>query len=247
MEPATRPLPSAVTAPVLPAMRPDSRVASRAAFVALVVANLFVAGETLRHEWGYYQTLLIYWVEVVIIGFYNVLRMMVVGVFGAAPLGTWAASWLDLGSRLNRLVLTAIGTGFFVFKFFGFALVVGLFVVLVPALLAPDGQAGGADAFRAVIAAGPGVAVAAGALFLSHGVSFVRNFLAGREYDRLDILRLVFWPYLRMSLVAGVLLVGLALARLVPGLGRQTAFAVVMVLLKLGADAVSHWLEHRMS
>jgi len=44
-----------------------------------------------------------------------------------------------------------------------------------------------------------------------------------------------------------VLLVGLALARLVPGLGRQTAFAVVMVLLKLGADAVSHWLEHRMS
>jgi hypothetical protein len=87
--------------------------------------------------------------------------------------------------------------------------------------------------------------VAAGVLCLSHGVSFVRNFLVGREYDRLDILGLAFWPYARMSLVGGVLLLGIAVARLLPDLGRQTAFAAVMVLLKLGADAVSHSLEHR--
>jgi len=170
---------------------------------------------------------------------------MVVGVFGAAPLGSWAGSWLDLGSRLNRLVLTTIGTGFFVLKFFGFAVVIGLFVALLPALLSPDGQASGADAHRAVIAAGPGVASAAAILFLSHGVSFVRNFVVGREYDRLNILGLVVWPYARMSLVAGVLLLGIGVARVVPGLGRHTAFAVVMVLLKLGADAVTYWFEHR--
>ena len=75
-------------------------------------------------------------------------------------------------------------------------------------------------------------------------MSFVRDFVVGREYQRLTIMSLVFRPYARMSLVAGVLLLGVLAARLLPGLGRETAFAVVMVLLKLGADAVSHSLEH---
>jgi hypothetical protein len=67
---------------------------SRTGLITLIVANLFVALQTLRHEWGYYETLLIYWSEVVILGGYNVLRLMVVGVVGAAPLGTWAARWV---------------------------------------------------------------------------------------------------------------------------------------------------------
>src|SRR5918998_2621798 len=103
---------------------------SRTGLIALVLANLFVAFQTLRHEWGYYETLLIYWTEVAILGGYNVLRLMVVGVFGAAPLGRWAARWVDLGSRFNRFLLTAIGVGFFVLKFGGVAPGIGLFVVL---------------------------------------------------------------------------------------------------------------------
>lgn len=224
---------------------PRSEAPSRTALVALILANLFVALQTLLHEWGYYQTILLFWLEVVILGSYNVLRLLVVGVFGAAPLGAWAAQWVDLGSRFNRLVFTAIGVGFFVVKFGSFALAIGIFVLLLPAALVPEGERGGAAIHRALIAAGPGLLVAAAALVLSHGVSFVRNFLVGREYERLNILGLAFWPYARMSFVGGVLLLGIAIARLWPGLGRQTAFALVMVLLKLGADAVSHVLEHR--
>jgi hypothetical protein len=47
-----------------------------------------------------------------------------------------------------------------------------------------------------------------------------------------------------MWLVGGVLVAGIVIARLVPSLGGKTAFAVVMVLLKLLADAASHSLEH---
>jgi hypothetical protein len=216
---------------------------SRIGLVALVVANLFVALQTLQHEWGYYQTLLIYWSEVVILGAYNVIRLMVVGVFGARPLGSWAARWVDLGSRFNRFMFTVIGVGFFVVKFGGFALGVGLFVLLLPAFLRPDGE-GGASIHRALVAAGPGLLTATGALCLSHGISFVRNFLLGREFDRTSIVSLVFAPYVRMSLVGAVLLLGIAIARQVPALGQETAFAVVMVLLKLLADVVSHTLEH---
>lgn len=128
---------------------------SRTGLVALIVANLFVALQTLRHEWGYYETLLIYWGEVVILGLYNVLRLMVVGVFGAAPLGDWVARWVDLGSGLNRFIFTAIGVGFFVVKFAGFALVIGLFVVLLPAALMPDGDGGGVAVNEALVSAGP--------------------------------------------------------------------------------------------
>lgn len=218
---------------------------SRTGLAALILANLFVALQTLRHEWGCYETILIYWAEVVILGWFNVLRLLVVGVFGAEPLGSWVARWVDLGSRLNRLTYTAIGVGFFVVKFGGFALVIGVFVVLLPALLTPDGAASGGTIHQALRAAGPGLLTAAGALCLSHGVSFVRNFLLGREYQRLNLVSLAFWPYARMSLVGGVLLLGIAVARLLPGLGGQTMFAVVIVLLKLGADAVTHSVEHR--
>jgi hypothetical protein len=43
-----------------------------------------------------------------------------------------------------------------VVKFATFALVVGLFVLLTPALLAPEGTSGGVSVHRALIAAGPG-------------------------------------------------------------------------------------------
>jgi len=225
-----------------PQTQPD-RV-SRIGLAALVIANLFVALQTLRHEWGYYETLLIFWTEVAVLGAYNVLRMLVVGVFGAEPLGRWGVRWVDLGSRLNRLLFTLFGIGFFMVKFGGFALGVGLFVLLLPAVLAPVGETGGISIHRAIHAAGPGLLTATGMLCLSHGISFVRNFLWDKEYDRVSVGSLMFWPYARMSLVGGVLLAGIVIARMVPSLGSATSFAVVMVLLKLLADVLSHSLEH---
>jgi hypothetical protein len=67
---------------------------SRTGLVALIVANLFVALQTLRHEWGYYETILI--------------------------------------------------------KFGGFALAIGLFVLLLPAALDPDPRGGGVTMHRAL-------------------------------------------------------------------------------------------------
>jgi hypothetical protein len=37
------------------------------------------------HEWGYYETLLIYWCEALIIGAYNLLRLLVVGLASEQP------------------------------------------------------------------------------------------------------------------------------------------------------------------
>jgi uncharacterized protein DUF6498 len=217
---------------------------SRIGLAALALANLFVALQTVRHEWGYYEILLIFWTEVVVLGGYNVLRMLVVGVLGVRPLGSWAAQYVDPGSRFNRLIFTLIGIGFFIVKFGGFAMAIGLFVLLLPAMLGPGAAAGGISIHHALHAAGPGLLTATAMLCLSHGISFAKNFLLDREYDRVSVGSLMFWPYARMSLVGGVLLAGIVITRMIPRLGNASSFAVVMVLLKLLADALSHRLEH---
>jgi hypothetical protein len=58
------------------------RLSSRLGLAALIAANLLIAVQALHWGWGYYQVLLIYWGEALVIGAYNVLRLLVVGLFG---------------------------------------------------------------------------------------------------------------------------------------------------------------------
>jgi hypothetical protein len=218
-------------------------VTSRLGLVALVAANLAVALITSLRGWGYYEALLVFWFEAVVLGGYNVLRLLVVGFAGERPLGDWMARHVEVGPGA-RIFFTLVGTLFFIVKFGGFALVVGIFAIALPASFAGSGDSGGASAFRAFTGAAPGVAIAVGLLVASHGVSFVRNFLGKREYARLDVLTLIVLPYVRMSAVALVLGLGLLVAQLFPGARGATAFAVVMVLVKTAADAAAHEAEH---
>jgi hypothetical protein len=211
--------------------------------LALISANLGIALFCALRGWGYYETVLVYWLEALVIGAFNVLRLLVVGLAGERPLGSWLAEHVSatLGARI---FFTVVGTGFFVLKFGGFALGVGLFALALPAAFAPE-ESAGAAVFGGFTAAAPGVFTAAGLLVASHGFSFVRNFVARREYARLSIVSLVFLPYARMALVALILVIGFVIAWAAPGAAGSTAFAVAMVLVKTGADVASHSAEHR--
>ncbi|HKQ96849.1 MAG TPA: DUF6498-containing protein [Candidatus Polarisedimenticolia bacterium] len=210
--------------------------------VALVVANLFVAAETVRHEWGYYETLLIFWCEALVIGGYNLLRLLVVGFACEAPFGETLSARIEMSPGF-RIFATLVGTGFYAIKFGGFALAVGFLVVALPAFSVPEG-AGGRQVLMGLKSAAPGVGWSTLVLLLSHGASFVVNFLRGGEYKRMPLFLLIFWPYMRMWLVLVVLAAGAVLMALFPGLVGATAFAVVMVLAKLLADLLSHTMEH---
>jgi hypothetical protein len=207
----------------------------------LIAANILVAILVATQRWGYYSVILIYWIEAMIVGVFGLVRMCVVCWFGE-PLG----SRIGMKDAVSRLMLSLILGGFFVVKFGGFALGMGLWVALTPGFLAGGGSSVGLDAIGdGLNDVGAGVLIAAASLFVSHGISFVTNFLGRQEYRHSNALVLLFKPYLRMILVLVVLAAGFAAAMAAPALYRATAFALSVVAVKLLADAVSHRLEHR--
>ena len=103
----------------------------------------------------------------------------------------------------------------------------------------------GVDVLRALAAVGPDAIWAAAALALSHGISFLANFVGAREYAHTNLLLVIFQPYLRMWLVMVALGAGLVAAALLPAAAATGAFAAAVILVKTAADLVMHRLEHR--
>jgi hypothetical protein len=221
------------------------RLAASASLIVLVAANLIVGMLALRGNWGVVQLIVLYWFEALVLGGFNALRLVVVGLFGEEPFGATLARWVSV-SLGQRLLLTVIGVGFFLFKFAGFALVVAasfLWVSLELKHLATGPSSPGAVTWlgAAQVPMSPVIVI----LVASHGVSFVWNFLIGREYRTQNVPALVVWPYARMAAVAAVVVFGLLVIMLFPAAGHAHLSVIVFVLLKTVADALSHRWEHR--
>ena len=82
------------------------------------------------------------------------------------------------------------------------------------------------------------------ALFISHGVSFIMNFLLGPERDELSVKQLMAAPYSRIVVLHIAIIAG---GVGVMALGQPVAMLVALVLLKLGLDVLLHLREHRMN
>ena len=81
---------------------------SRLPATALIAANLVVALITLLRGWGFYEIIIVYWCEAVIIGGFNMARMCMVGRAGE-PFGKWIDAG-NVGTRLF-LVMAALAAG----------------------------------------------------------------------------------------------------------------------------------------
>lgn len=201
--------------------RPTLRLSPSA--LALVAANLVPLAGVLFLGWTVFATLLLFWVENVIVGAFNVLRMLV-----AQPqIGAmWAAKLFMIP--------------FFTFHYGMFATVHGLFVLtLFGGGLAGRGLPTAATFAHAVQVAG--IAPAAWGLALSHGVSFAFNYIDTGEYKSALVPALMFRPYGRVMVLHIVILGGGFLVTL---LGSQLIPLALLVVLKTGLDLLSHLREH---
>lgn len=198
----------------------------------LVLVNAIPVVGVLFFDWDVLALMILYWSENLVLGFYTLAKMLV-----KSPLG-------GLGMGLFFLVHYGgfcAGHGLFILAILADAdldLIQGdswpLFLVFVQLLI---------GVIRAVLElAPPAWLLAFGALFASHGVSFVANFLVAGERDRVTLQELMTAPYKRIMILHVAVIAGGAA---VAALGQPIGMLLVLVMLKLGVDIALHLREHR--
>ena len=194
----------------------------RLSAVFLVAANLVPLLGVLLWDWDVFLLLLLFWCENVVIGIFGIARMIVAG---------------KTESAAESLFLPA----FFLVHYGGFMF--GHFMVLFGMYSSTIGDGGKlvepADYFLAITERLNWLAVVA--LFVSHGWSFVENYMGKREHERLTPGQAMALPYRRMFITHIALLLG---GFLLVEKGEPLGGLILLVVLKIGLDLVFHRREH---
>jgi hypothetical protein len=186
-------------------------------------------------DWNVWTILAVYWLENGIVGFFNVLKLAAVA--GNAKLAVipffvihYGLFWLVHGVFVLTLPLFAgLGSGFDA----------GPFDPSMP-LVPGDGPQ-----LDYAVSGGPNVAVVAIAgvgLFISHGLSYLFNFLGRGEDRRMTAGELMFAPYRRLIVLHVTIVVG---GLVISMTGAPVLVLVILVGLKTLMDLGFHVREHR--
>ncbi len=187
---------------------------------ALLAANLLPVAGVLMFDWQILPLMLLFWAENLVIGAWNVLKLM----FSRNPGGA-QGPFLAL---------------FFSVHYGMFCVVHGVFVMT----LFGEGEMVESPSLAATLepfTQDTTLLLAIVALFVSHGISFAGNYIGGREYREIPVSQLMFQPYSRIVVLHVALLVGGFLVGLfdspLPGL-------LLLIALKIGLDIRAHRREH---
>ncbi|MGD8469960.1 MAG: DUF6498-containing protein [Desulfobacterales bacterium] len=207
---------------------------------ALTIANLLPLFGVVFLDWDAAAIVLLYWIENLIIGVINIFRMILVKV--ESPAG-----------QFQKLFMIP----FFCVHFGGFCAVHGFFLLaffkIGPSANALDpgkpwmGPLIFLQLLYSVVmqlwqSRPPGLEWPALGLAVSHGISFVKNFLWGKEYRSLKINQIMMRPYKRIVLMHVAIIAG---GVFVMKLGSPAGLLCVLIFLKIGMDIWLHAKSHR--
>ena len=184
--------------------------------MALLAANLVPVFGVLMFGWSVGEVMLLFWAESAVIGFYNLCKMWVVG--------RWATLFMG---------------PFFIGHYGGF--MVGHLLFIYGFMIKGPDQGGGiplTEVFTDFVSLSPALL----ALFISHGVSFSRNFLSRKEFEPKELKQLMVEPYRRIFVMHITIIFG---GFLVMMADNALPALVLMICLKVGADLKAHFREHR--
>lgn len=216
------------------------RSSSTVAIVTLLVTNMIPLLGVLYWGWELYTVILLYWAENGVIGFYNVLKM----IFARGPitdkkLTEGEEKLIEWIGKDNLPILSLIARiffiGFFMFHYGVFWIVHGIFVRLF------FGGELGMDISAITNFWPAGMWSALGALFISHGSSFVRNYIGRDEFLTASPQRLMGAPYNRVVILHVTIIGG---AFLISQLNQPLYGLILLIGLKTGVDLWAHLREH---
>ncbi len=203
---------------------------------ALIAANLVPVGYVLFQGWGVYYVLVLFWLENVAIGVFNVLRMMVCanGLPFEKPTRELVKDEKDVPKV--HLIQKCIVIPFFALHYGIFTFVHGKFVIVMGGdlLASHTGQAVEleyADLTTPILA-----------LIGSHIVSFVANYIFNGEYRRTNLAVLMVRPYGRVVALHVTIILGAALVVLT---GQHVVALVILLGFKISMDLDAHVRERK--
>jgi hypothetical protein len=209
-----RPIDAVIT-PEVPITKADTQLPTSA--LLLVITNLLPLIGVIWWGWNAYLLVLLFWCENVVVGVFNILRMV-------------TANGGGLGGQLSKVFLIP----FFTFHYGMFTFVHGIFVVAMFSGGFGTGTSGATSSLPA--SAGPGS-------LLSHGFSFATNYIGSGEYRRITAPELMGRPYGRIIALHVTILIGgfLALAT-----NSHWAAMAILVAMKIAMDLKAHLAERRL-
>jgi hypothetical protein len=184
--------------------------------IALIVANLVPVAGAAFLGWSLGDVMVLYWAESAVIGFFNLLKIIVIGRWGALLYGP-----------------------FFVGHFGGFMAVHFLFIysLFVAGIHnQPDVSGDLSRVAKLFIALWPALA----ALFISHAYSFLVNFLGREEYLGRTVSDQMTEPYSRIIFMHLVLIFGGGLTLF---LNSAAPVLLAVIVIKIYVDLKSHLRE----
>ena len=187
--------------------------------LALCAANLYPLVGVLFLGWNAFYLLLLFWMENIVIGFYTVIKMLLV-----------PRAKSSLAAKLGAI-------SFFCIHYGMFTLVHGIFVLVVFGA-GLGGEGTGILWQRIVSYQLPWAALA---LFISHGVSLFQNYINLGEYKQSNLNDVMQQPYIRVVILHLTIIFG---GFFVAILGSPVIGLVILIILKIALDLRAHLQEH---
>lgn len=199
--------------------------------IILIIVNLVPLFGVYLFSWSTAEVLLLYWSESAVVGFYTVLKIIL--------LKNTEIPYKSVSERTKKLVLGGFQAFFaklsfilfFIFHFGGFMGGHLLFLVIAVIPLADMGSSFSFQEFSL-----ESWLFALSLLFLSHGFSFLTNYIMKKEYRKTTMQALMFAPYQRIVIMHLAIILG--------ALTFLTVF--VLISLKILFDLVGHLSERKM-
>ncbi|MDP2205551.1 MAG: DUF6498-containing protein [Alphaproteobacteria bacterium] len=191
----------------------------------LVAVNLLPLAGAALWGWKVFDILLLYWIENVIIGLLNVFKMLAV-------------------MNRKRLWIAIPIVPFFFFHYGMFTMVHGVFVIGLFGLKLLAGQSAEwheVETLLRGIAADPFFLLVALGLVVSHGFSFIFNFLRGGEVDRTSLTQLMRAPYGRIVALHITIILGGGVTMM---MGEPIWALGLLTIFKTIGDVRAHRRSH---
>jgi len=223
---------------LLPYLKPANRKGFITVILILTANSIPVIG-VIYFKWNPYMILLIYWGESLIIGLFNILKML---ISGAIQDHKFSPSGFAAGAGLSA---------FFTVHYGMFMFVHGIFIVFFMFMTFSSVSGGLNDPFSAISLLFPENMTtiellesefsAIAALFISHLVSFYLYFLKTGEYNSTTADFYMMRPYKRIIIMHLTIIFG-AFALFISGF-KSAVFIIVWIGIKIVSDLKIHISE----